>query len=198
MKRFVLFAVLVSLFVPAAAFAGVKIGAGDIDLPPPNLPKATSPEQTHDETPEPTPEEVGFAERTQVKASALARSVAELFRRDVANLKTSLIEKALINVPSNQRDSFRRSLGREIKVERVLNLYAVTLDQYYTEAELKSLRTFMADDTHRAMLEKLPSVMNRMGMDRQIYLNQVLQNFLNKEFYQKLEKGEETILTPRK
>lgn len=197
MKRFVLFSVLLSALLPASAFAGVKIGAGNIDLPPSNLPRATSPEQTLDEKPEPSLQDIQYAERQQVKASALARSVAELFRKDVTDLKSSLIEKALVNVPSNQRDSYRRNLGREIKVGRVLNLYAVTLDQYYTEDELKSLRTFMADDTHRAMLEKLPTVMNRMGMDRQSYLNQVLQDFLNKEFYQKLEKGDPTILTPR-
>lgn len=197
MKRFVLFSVLLSALLPASAFAGVKIGAGNIDLPPSNLPRATSPEQTLDEKPEPSLQDIQYAERQQVKASALARSVAELFRKDVTDLKSSLIEKALVNVPSNQRKSYRRNLGREIKVDRVLNLYAVTLDQYYTEDELKSLRTFMADDTHRAMLEKLPTVMNRMGMDRQSYLNQVLQDFLNKEFYQKLEKGDPTILTPR-
>ncbi|MBA44212.1 MAG: hypothetical protein CMF62_09465 [Magnetococcales bacterium] len=197
MKRFVLFSVLLSALLPASAFAGVKIGAGNIDLPPSNLPRATSPEQTLDEKPEPSLQDIQYAERQQVKASALARSVAELFRKDVTDLKSSLIEKALVNVPSNQRESYRRNLGREIKVDRVLNLYAVTLDQYYTEDELKSLRTFMADDTHRAMLEKLPTVMNRMGMDRQSYLNQVLQDFLNKEFYQKLEKGDPTILTPR-
>ena len=182
-----------SLVAAQPTFAGVKIGAGDVNLPPPNLPRPT----TQPQEPAPTPQQQAAAERQLVKASPLARSVAELFRKEVTDLKAGLIEKALVNVPPQQRDSFRRSLAREIKVERVLDLYAVTLEQYYTEAELKSLRTFMADDTHRQMLEKLPTVLGRMGMDRQTYLNQVLQEFLNKEFYQKLEKGDPTILTPR-
>lgn len=180
---------LVLVAAPAASFAGVKIGAGDVKLfTPPENTTATQADQPN--TPPPP-------ENKPQKASPLARSTAELFRREIVELKEALIKKSLRNAPKSRRDDFRQKLGREIKIEKILNLYALTLEKYYTEDELKALRTFMAEDTNRQMLEKLPAVLSQMGLDRQDYLNMVLENFLRRELFEKLEKGEPTILTPQ-
>lgn len=178
-------------FTPVA-HAGVKIGAGDIPLAA-TAPKPTK--QAPQEKAEPKEKELPL--RLHQKAGPLARSTAELFRADATALKTAIIEKSLANVPLIERAKFRKGLEKELSVDKILNLYGLTLEQYYTEAELKSLRTFMADPTNRSMLEKLPNVLDQMGMDRQQYLNAVLEDYLQRELFDKLQKGEETILTPQ-
>ena len=176
---------------PQGAFAGVKIGASTMTMPPSTKPQLPQDTQT-------IAEATGQKPLPTAKASPLARSVAELFRKDVEELKTVLIERSLVNVPPAEKATYRRQLDRELQTNKVLNLYGLTLEKYYTEDELKALRTFMGDDTNRAMLEKLPTVLSQMGFDRQQYLNQVLENFLKRELFDKLEKGDATILTPRK
>jgi len=188
---YALFFVLVGAFMPATSFAEVKIGAGTVKTyaqPTPASPAVPNGAPTN---------AAPLPENKPQKASPLARSTAELFRKEIIDLKEALIANALKNVPLRQRPDFQKKLAGEIRVDKILNLYALTLEKYYTEAELKALRTFMADDTNRQMLEKLPTVLGQMGLNRQEYLNIVLENFLRRELLEKLEKGEPTILTPQ-
>ncbi len=130
------------------------------------------------------------------RPSHLARSVAEMFRYEATELRDTLINRSLKAVPKSKQKENRKELEKHIDIGHILNLYAKTLHSYYTEDELKALRTFMADETNRQMLEKLPIVMSQMGLDRQQYLNTVLQNMLQKEMIDKLKQGESSILNP--
>lgn len=126
----------------------------------------------------------------------LAENVANMFRPELVKLRDSLVSRALKRLPPEARQDKRAEFERYINIEQLLSLYTQTLVAYFTKEELKALRTFMADDSGRQVLEKLPDVMSSMRLKRQRYLQETLGEILRKEVLEKAEKGEPSLLAP--
>lgn len=126
----------------------------------------------------------------------LAENVANMFRPELVELRDALVNRALNRLPVDERASRRPAFEAYINIEQMLSLYTQVLVKYFSKQELKALRTFMADDTGRAVLEKLPAVMGEMQLKRQEYLQGTLREILQKEVLEKAAKGEPTLLAP--
>lgn len=166
------------------------MGAGSVKSVQSALP---SPEQAAKEHDRAAMQEAVKAKKELVP---LAENVAHMFRPELVELRDGLVNRALNRLPPEAREKRRDEFEAYIDIEQILDLYTQTLVDYFTKEELKALRTFMADDTGRKVLEKLPEVLSHMHLKRQQHLQNSLSTLLQEQVMDKVRKGDPSLLAP--
>lgn len=175
---------------PSLTWAAVQVGAGHMKTYKSAFP--TPAELREDEDIE-AMEKAVAAKKELVP---LAENVAHMFRPELEDLRNSLVNRALNRLPPDARAEQREVFEAYIDIDQILGLYSQTLITYFTKEELKALRTFMAEENGRQVLNKLPEVLTQMRLKRQKYLQNTLQNILQKEVIDPVKKGEGSLLAP--
>lgn len=180
-----------SILCPIQAHAAVKIGAGTVKTAP-----QTPIPATHTAEDIPPPPKIRRAVKEQQENLPLAQSIAEAFRTDIETLKTNLARQATQKLRPEHRQAQQDKFIAYINTDHILSLYTKTLLTYFTKEELKTLRTFLAEPEGQNIIKKLVEVLNKIQLDRQAYLQHVLNQLVEEQVYEKLRKGEKTLLTP--
>lgn len=136
------------------------------------------------------------AVKAKKKLVPLAESVSNMFRPQLIELRDTLVNRTLTRLPKNKREEKRPEFEAYIDIDQLQSIYTQTLLDFFTEEELKALRTFMADDAGHKVLTKLPMALDQMRLKRQHYLEKTLEEIIQEEVYEKARKGEPSLLAP--
>ena len=187
------FTMIFSLFVLCLtpfAHGAVQMGAGSLKTAQSTTP---TPEQNIERDEQRAMDKMVEAKQ---KLVPLARSVSNIFRPQLTELRDSLVDRALSRLPEDRREAMRPTFEAYIDIDHLQSVYTRTLLDYYTEEELKALRTFLADDVGQRVLAKLPMALSRMHLERQKHLERTLEEIIRKEVLEKAASGEPTLLAP--